>query len=361
MCAKLASAAAAAWMACCLVSGAWCQEKSEAGMTASEIGPSVQFGQNVQQRFTLSDFRGKLVVVVYFQSWCPICNGWSPRLFNQIEQAAGDRREVVLLAVKTDGGDWNAAASYLKSRITDPSRWLIASDREATWYQVAMGTDELYGYLVIGPDGKVVSRGKAGMFYTSGAAKDRFILAADLDKYIQKTQPATILPKDKAYHESLKPAVRAAELRQFAIAWQLCGKASGKEAATSAAELKKDLTDWAAGRVKSLRLVPADTEAAGETRFDAYVELRQIADGLPATDPGKGARKAAAEAAKDKTVAREIQAQADYLALMAKAAASPKKLVKDPDFAAALKALARKYPDTRCGKMAADDAARIEG
>jgi len=359
--ANLRCAAALVSIACCLMSSAWCEEKAQAGAPASEIGASVQFGPDVQQRFALSDFRGKLVLVVYFQSWCGICNGWSPGLFKQIEQAAGDKPEVVLLAVKTDGGGWNGATGYLKTRITDPSRWLIATDREATWYQVAVGTDELYGYMVIGPDGKVVSSGKAGMFYDSGPDKGKFCLAADLDEYIKKTQPATILPKGKTYHESLKPAVRAAEMRQFAIAWQLCAKTSPKEAMTSAVELKKDLTDWAAERVKTLGLVLADEKAAGETKFDAYVELRQIADGLPGTDPGKKARTAAAAAAKDKAIVREIQAQNDYLVLMAKAADSRQKLVKNAEFAAALKALARKYPDTRYGKMADADAARIAG
>ena len=353
---KLISMAAALSMAGVLASGAFAQE----GAMASEIAPSVTFGPSAQPRFSLADFRGKLVVVVFFQSWCPICNRWSPRLISQIEQAAGDKREVVLLAVKTDGGGWKGAASYLEKKVADPSRWLIASDPEAAWYQVAAGTDELWGYLIIGPDGKVVSSGKAGMFYTSGADKDRFSLAVDLDQYIAKTRPTTILPKDKTYHPSLKNAVLAAELRQFAIAWPLCGKASGKEASASAAELKKDLSDWASERVKALVAVTADEQATGEAKFDAAVELKQIADGLGATDAGKEARKAASAAAKDKAVVREMQAQADYLALMSKAVAA-KKLVKNPEFAAALNVLAQKHPDTRYGRMAADAAARIAG
>jgi hypothetical protein len=356
---KWISAAVVVLIACGFASSAPGEEPVKVGAPVSEIGPSVQFDSNGQQRFALSDFRGKLVVVVYFQSWCGICNGWSPRLFSQIEQAAGDRRDVVLLAVKTDGGGWMGAISYLKTRIADPSRWLIASDREATWYQVSMGTDELYNYMVIGPDGKVVSRGEAGMFYTAGPDKDKFVLPKNLNAFIQQAHPETILPKDKTYHESLKPAVRAAELRQFAIAWQLCAKPS-KDAATSAAELKKDLTDWAAERVKALTAVLEDTEAQGEAKLDAYVELRRIADGLSATEPGKTARKAAAAAAKDKAVAKEIQAETEYLALMSKAALA-KKLVKNAEFASVLKALAKKHPDTRCGRMAEADATRIGG
>jgi hypothetical protein len=305
--------------------------------------------------------RGKLVVVLYFQSWCGICNGWSPRLFKELEEAASDKREVVLMAVKTDGGGWDGAASYLKTRITDPSKWLIASDREATWYQVAAGTDGLYNHMVIGPDGNVVSSGHAGMFWTDGARKDKFCLPLDLDKYIKQYQPVTILPKDKTYHETLKQAVRAAELRQFAAAWQLSGKASGKEAATAAAELKKDLTESIAQRVETLASVLADEHASGEAKFGACVELRQIGEGLSATEPGKKARKAAADAARDEAVVRESKAKADYLALMAKAAGSREKLVKNAGFAAALKALAAKHADTRYGRMAAADAVRIEG
>ena len=239
--------------------------------------------------------------------------------------------------------------------------WLIASDHKATWYQVALGTDGLYNYMIIGPDGNVVSSGKAGNFYTSGPDKDTFRLAADLDNYVGRAGAATILPKDKTYHERLKSARRAAELRQFAVAWRLCGKGSGKEAAASAAELRNDLTDWANRRVGALSAVLADEQATSETKLDAYLELKQIADGLPATAPGKNARKAVAQAARDKAVAAEIRARREYMTLMAKAAGSSEKLVKNPGFSAALKTLARKHSDTRYGRMAAADAVRIDG
>ncbi|HUT58552.1 MAG TPA: redoxin domain-containing protein [Phycisphaerae bacterium] len=354
---KTAAIAAALAVVCGAAGTSIGQQTTDTKKPASEIGPSVQFGPGAGSRLSLTDMKGKVAVVLFFQSWCGICNGWSPELFRQLDQAAADKPEVVLLAVKTDGGGYNGAAKYLKTRISDPARWLIASDQKATWYKVAMGTDTLYSFMVIGPDGTVIDSGKAGMFYSGGDQK-KFVLPSKLGRYVQQASPTTILPKDKTYHETLKQAARAAELRQFAAALQLCNRASGKEAKASAAELKKDLTDWAGKQVEALGAVLKDAEADGTKRFEAYLELDRIARGLPRSEPGRQARKAVNEAARDKAIGKQTQAQRAYMTLMSKAS-QPRRLLGNAEFVAALKALAEKFPDTKFGKMAAADAARV--
>jgi hypothetical protein len=87
---------------------------------------------------TLEGMRGKSVLVLFFQSWCGICNGWSPGLFEQLGKAYGSDPQVVLIALKTDGGSLSDAREYMKSR-TDPDLWLVGVDESAAYYRQASG------------------------------------------------------------------------------------------------------------------------------------------------------------------------------------------------------------------------------
>lgn len=52
---------------------------------------------------SLDALEGKSVLVLFYQSWCPICNKWSGELFSQLTKQYGDDPKVVLVAIKTDG------------------------------------------------------------------------------------------------------------------------------------------------------------------------------------------------------------------------------------------------------------------
>ncbi len=216
---------------------------------APEIAPSVQFGADVPA-ISLQDLHGKLVVVVFFQSWCPLCDEWSPRVFKELQDLAGNRRDVVLVAAKSDGGGVPAALAYLKAK-TDTSKWLVGNDAGAVWEIAATGTDALYQYMIVGPDGTMIDGGSAGIWWQEGNSKLQ-TPAFYLKKLLKVTQTETVLPKDKTYAEVLAPAVRAAEMRQYGLAMKLCDAAS-RTAVKDATDLRADLQQGIADRGKASR------------------------------------------------------------------------------------------------------------
>ncbi len=322
---------------------------------AAEIAPSVQFAPDVPA-ISLQDLHGKLVVVVFFQSWCPLCDEWSPRVFKELQDVAGNRRDVVLVAAKTDGGTMPAAVTYLKTR-TDTSKWLVGLDNGSLWELAATGADALYLYTIVGPDGTMVDGGPAGQWYQESNGPRLQAPAFNLTKLLKVIQTETVLPRDKAYADVLAPAVRAAELRQYGLAIKLCD-AIAKTAAKDAADLKADLQQWIADRGKTCTETLEKTDAPTDARLDAYLELKRVARDVPTTDAGKAAVKSVTAAAKDKTIAEEIQACLEYTTLHQQAA-KVKDSAKSPAFRTALKAMADKHPATRFGKMAAAELVRL--
>ena len=51
--------------------------------------------------FTLSDMRGKVVIIDFFQLWCPGCNKFSGPLMKEWAQKYGDRKDIQLVAIHT--------------------------------------------------------------------------------------------------------------------------------------------------------------------------------------------------------------------------------------------------------------------
>ena len=49
----------------------------------------------------LSDHRGRIVIIEFFQLWCPGCNSFSLPLMQRWEQLYGDRDEVLLVSIHT--------------------------------------------------------------------------------------------------------------------------------------------------------------------------------------------------------------------------------------------------------------------
>lgn len=51
--------------------------------------------------FTLSDMRGKVVIIDFFQLWCPGCNKFSGPLMKKWKQKYGDRKDIQFVAIHT--------------------------------------------------------------------------------------------------------------------------------------------------------------------------------------------------------------------------------------------------------------------
>ena len=86
-----------------------------------EFGASVTFPKG-EEPVTIAGLRGKVAVVLFFQSWCPICNGWAPDLVKQLEQQYAGQPGYVLIGIKTDGGTPEEAKAFLAGKGADPER-----------------------------------------------------------------------------------------------------------------------------------------------------------------------------------------------------------------------------------------------
>ncbi|MBZ0107574.1 MAG: TlpA family protein disulfide reductase [Candidatus Scalindua rubra] len=51
--------------------------------------------------FTLSDMRGKVVIIDFFQLWCPGCNKFSGPLMNKWFRQYGNRKDIQLVGIHT--------------------------------------------------------------------------------------------------------------------------------------------------------------------------------------------------------------------------------------------------------------------
>jgi len=135
-------------------------------VSALEAAPAPPFGSSItwntgKETPSLEAMKGKAVLVVFFQSWCPLCNAWSGEVLQSFTETFKDDPRVVLVALKTDGGSVRDALSYLNGR-ADTNYWLVGTDENATFARQATGVDGLYTYAWITPEGLIGESGKAG-------------------------------------------------------------------------------------------------------------------------------------------------------------------------------------------------------
>jgi len=266
---------------------------------APEFGPSVVFDRS-DGAVQLSDLRGKMAVVVFFQSWCPICNTWSPELLAQMDKAFGDDPAVALIAIKVDGGTPAEAKAYLRSKKANLSKWIVASDTGGLYYQRVSGTDKLWGYALIDRDGRLVERGDAGSFYPEPTGK-RFALADP--KLKQKAHPAPIFAADQDIPAELKPAAHAAEMGHLALALRALKSWEHGKTKDAAQKMRTTVLDNLAARVTnaSANLQSDDPEI----RYDAFHILVAMS-ALSDTPAGQSAAAALKSLKTDKTLAADL-------------------------------------------------------
>ena len=275
---------------------------ASSGPLAPEFGPSVVFDQ-ADLPVQLTDLRGKMVVVVFFQSWCPICNGWSPDMLQQVTQVFGDDPAVALVAIKVDGGTPAEAKEYLRSKKADLTKWTVASDTGGVYYQRVAGTNALWGYALIDGDGRLVGRGDAGGFYP-GATK-KYVLA---DAGLKKKAPnaAAIFPAEATTPLELKPIAQAAEMGHYALALRALKTWDHGKTKEPSEKMRDALLAALAARVEK---ATADFKSDDiEARYDGYRVLRSMSV-LSDTPAGKSAKEALASLKTDKTLAKDMATQ----------------------------------------------------
>jgi hypothetical protein len=323
------------------------QAKAE---TVPDFGPSVKFDKN-DMAFRMSDLRGKMVLLIFFQSWSPICNGWSPDMFKQVETTYGNDPQVALVAIKSDAKDAAEVKEYLSGR-TDTKKWLLAADVGGVYELSVMGENKLYTCAIINPNGQIAKKDQAGMYYGNQANK-KFVLA-DLGLKKDFGQGAkAVLPAGKQYPDSLRTAVKAAEAGNFVMALNECAKQGGVK---ESGELKADILAAVNARVDDCIATLKDAGAQG--RFEAYLTLRDIAVQLKPTEAGKKAAGVLKEVEKDEVIKNELAAEKQYLAIM-DSASRLSQSEKQKQLPPALRAFIAKYKDTFYGARAEQQIYRI--
>lgn len=315
--------------------------------------PAPPFGESLswdtgRETPSLDRLRGKSVMILFFQEWCGICNGWSGDLFRQLGEAYGEDPGVVLVAIKTDGGTIKDAHEYMKGR-TELRHWMVAVDQNASYYRQSTGQTKLYHYLWIAPDGSIGETGEAGRYFSGNGGK-RFTMAAkETQPKIRKGAKA-LMAMEPPLSGQLQEAVRLAERSLFLSALAEVGKSAGSEPLRAdAARFRERISGLLTASVEHHKAVLGD--ASNENRYLSFLALSGIERDFGKSPPGVAARQAASAESRSTWVAQEKAAESEYKSIMKRAERADDESAKER-IGRALKKLAEEYPGTVYGRMA---------
>jgi len=346
----------AAGMALALLLSAGAGRADAAGAPMPDFGPSVAFDKP-EKGLRLAKLRGKAVLIIFFQSWCGICNGWSPDLIKQIETAHGESGKVVLIAIKTDGGKLAGAKDYLKSKKADMSKWIVASDGDARYYKQATGQNGLWKYVLVGADGNVAGAGQAGAFWQQAGGK-KFVLGEE--NLLAKCGKAeSFLSADEERPRGVSRVVRLAERGFFAKALKACSSVRGTTNRKAALELKKELVSLVKTKITAAADALKDEEKDWGERYEAHKTLGALLVNFRTTTTGREVRPLLLKMGRAPEIRKEKAAERSYLKVMIKLGEAGKN--DTARLAREFKALAKKYEGTRYGEQASVIAGRIGG
>lgn len=263
-----------------------------------EFGPSVTFDKD-DPAIKMSDLKGKVVLVVFFQSWCPICNKWSGEKFKKVEDAFANDRSVVLVALKTDGGGVSGAKSYLKDRV-NLDNWIVGTDNNAEYYVDVNGKDELFRYALVNGKGELVEKG----FFSSGSLPTKKFSTGFFTK--------TFFAADAKYPYKLSKVVKSAELGFYKDAILESRKmAKDKEVSDEAKTLEKDIFARLKEKISEFPVILKDEK--NPDRFTNYLELRHMAEALQGIAIQNDALIILNEFKSDPFYKKELSAETAYL------------------------------------------------
>jgi thiol-disulfide isomerase/thioredoxin len=279
---------------------------------------------------TLDGLRGKTVVVLDYATWCPICNKWSPDLCKQLKEAIADR-PVVVLAIDTDEESRNAL-KYMSDRGFFAPNIIHGHD-----HSIIKRADlpELWGYAIIGPSGKLLTKGHAGTFHEEGGEK-KFTLAEDIARSKNLGEFMAIAPKmDDVVKQILWPF-------ELGIA---AGPSSAARKRLPSAEQKQ--LDAAMNKYMSKELDRIQELAKGELddQFSAYDRAAALVGRFKSSSQAKDARKVALSLEGDAKFKRELLAKRAYEKCAQSSADAKRK-------STAMKTLAKRFPGTEYGEKA---------
>ena len=109
-------------------------------------------------KIRLSDFRGKVVLIDFWATWCTPCVAELPNVKKAYERFAGDGFVVISVSFDKDGATAKKYAN--KNGLTWPQVWIKGADKSplAKLY----GVSGIPATFLIGPDGKVAAKNLRG-------------------------------------------------------------------------------------------------------------------------------------------------------------------------------------------------------
>jgi hypothetical protein len=287
----------------------------------AKTGPVPDFGSSVEfppeyQGLSLDKMRGKGVLIIFFQSWCGICNKWAPEMFPQAQKTLDKYPNLIRIAIKTDGGTLKEASSFLSHKKADPNSWIIGIDKGANYYKQVTGSNGLWNFVLIGPKGDILESKSAGAYFKSknGQPKTYVLAKMNYGSLLGNEVNSTIKNK---YPEPFNKAVQQAEIGSFLNALKESKKLSRNSKYKADSEnFDKELMGTLQEKVETHSSTLEDEES--NRRFEAYMSLRTLCEDLKKLPIGKDASKLLRKYKFNKSIAKELKAETAYLKLMAK-------------------------------------------
>ena len=277
------------------------------------------------QRYQLSDCRGKVAVLFFYEKDCPSCRGKIPERNAIVNQYKGKPVKFFAIAAGDTLQQAKAYAGGTKLAMPVYADSLSLMERR---YGQTISLQNIYQFRVVGPDGKI-----SGYTMESG----------DIDKALAK---ATLKYNPDDYHAKLRPAVELFEWNQYAAgvkATRVWLKSTDKDVAASAEKLMATITEDGKSWL-------ADAEAAAGAEplkaYDLYAKTSSTFG--PGDELGKKAADAMTKLGTSEAVKSELEARKMYDRMVnLMAAANPNQRTQ---LAKAASDIVKKYPDTPTGK-----------
>lgn len=298
------------------------------GDTCPEIPSSVVFKKSDPQ-LTLSDCRDRAVVILFFQSWCPICNKWAPEAIKSLQESEMAKNPSVLfVAVKTDGGNLDQAEAFFKGKGGDPNRWIIGIDPGAAMLKAINGKDGLWEMAVIGQDQKIKT------------------LTSALSSLSKPDSTLQALNLSQQYGGDMGAAIKFFAVRKYATALSLAQKSKDKAQAIA---FKADIDKLLSVEVKELTDIVSKSDLSAGDAWNAIARCKAI--DVPVTGLAE-LKKMAAKIEMRPDVVKERLAdqtlkQASSAFAKANAAKSKNEEKARADYGAQLKRVQQNYPGTQ--------------
>ncbi len=121
-------------------------------LAAGTVAPSFTLKDINGKSVSLSDFRGKQVVLHFWASWCPDCREETPQL--KAAQAAADPSKVVFVSVSFDR-KVEAFEAYVRENALGGVQLFDASGKKESVVGTSYHVKWIPATYLIGPDGRI--------------------------------------------------------------------------------------------------------------------------------------------------------------------------------------------------------------